>query len=131
MPKHIHADLMMQYAKDAMETDKPWERWEYFDGNLWVVPDFPMAFDEECQYRRKPDVIKINGFEVPVPLKVAPGLGTLYSYAHPSGEDLHITNTWDNDNFDKRLLQKGLIHLTKEAAVAHAKALLSFTEIKE
>lgn len=29
MPKHIHADLMMLYAKDALETDKPWERWEH------------------------------------------------------------------------------------------------------
>ena len=35
MTKHIHADLMMEYAKDAMETDKPWERWEYNDGSGW------------------------------------------------------------------------------------------------
>ena len=21
---HVHAELMMQYAQDAMETDKPW-----------------------------------------------------------------------------------------------------------
>jgi len=27
--KHIHADLMLEYAKDASETDKPWERWEW------------------------------------------------------------------------------------------------------
>ena len=27
--KHKHAELMMQYAQDAMETDKPWERWQY------------------------------------------------------------------------------------------------------
>lgn len=26
--KHPHAELMAQYAQDAMETDKPWERWE-------------------------------------------------------------------------------------------------------
>jgi hypothetical protein len=25
---HIHAHLMVEYAKDALETDKPWERWE-------------------------------------------------------------------------------------------------------
>ena len=28
MTAHVHAALMLQYAKDAMETDKPWERWE-------------------------------------------------------------------------------------------------------
>ena len=26
--KHVHADLILQYAHDAQETDKPWERWE-------------------------------------------------------------------------------------------------------
>lgn len=29
------------------------------------------------------------------------------------------------------LLKRGLVHLTKEAAIAHAKAMLSLTEIKE
>lgn len=34
--KHPHAELMKQYAEDAMETDKPWERWEYScDGSPW------------------------------------------------------------------------------------------------
>ena len=30
--KHKHADLMLQYAEDAMETDRPWERWEWRRG---------------------------------------------------------------------------------------------------
>ena len=33
--KHKHAELMMQYAQDAMETDKPWERWESFIKDSW------------------------------------------------------------------------------------------------
>ena len=63
---HIHAAAMAEYAKDAAETDKPWERWEFSCGNrdyrslqsqpLWVA-DF--------RYRRKPKVILINGHEVP------------------------------------------------------------------
>ena len=28
MTAHKHADLMLQYAQDAMETDKSWEWWE-------------------------------------------------------------------------------------------------------
>ena len=28
MPKHIHADIMKQYAEDAMTTDEPWKLWE-------------------------------------------------------------------------------------------------------
>jgi len=35
--KHKHARQMMEYAKDAQETDKPWERWEgsHFPGGKW------------------------------------------------------------------------------------------------
>ena len=28
MTAHKHAALMLQYAQDAAETDKPWKRWE-------------------------------------------------------------------------------------------------------
>ena len=28
---HKHAALMMQYAQDAMETENPWERWQFKD----------------------------------------------------------------------------------------------------
>ncbi|PHM53497.1 hypothetical protein Xhom_03495 [Xenorhabdus hominickii] len=28
MAKHIHADLIMAYAKLAQETDRPWEHFE-------------------------------------------------------------------------------------------------------
>lgn len=55
--KHPHAELMLEYAKDAMETDKPWERWEWrrSDGDEWrssavCVPTWSTNF----QYRRKP-----------------------------------------------------------------------------
>lgn len=38
--KHKHAEAMMEYAKDAMETDKPWERWEYqtpgYNATSWL-----------------------------------------------------------------------------------------------
>jgi hypothetical protein len=27
MGKHIHADLMMEYAKDAAESATPWDKW--------------------------------------------------------------------------------------------------------
>jgi len=62
--KHVHAEQMAQYAQDAMETDKPWLRWEYRFGekgsgdwsewrrcaeyNLWMTDSY-RAF----QYRRK------------------------------------------------------------------------------
>ena len=29
--KHKHAELMMQYAQDAMETIEPWRNWEAYN----------------------------------------------------------------------------------------------------
>jgi len=57
MSKHVHADLMMQYAQDAMETDNPNERWEFFSKHFcrWEsIGQWAPCWDEEEQYRRKP-----------------------------------------------------------------------------
>ena len=35
MAKHPHAELMMQYAEDAMETDEPWLLWQYRCEGKW------------------------------------------------------------------------------------------------
>lgn len=52
--KHPHAELMAQYAQDAMETDKPWERWQFADGFDWhPIRSNPM-WGASAKYRRKP-----------------------------------------------------------------------------
>lgn len=54
--KHPHAELMLEYAQDAMETDKPWERWEFRSviGDKWRgVNNYP-AWLASYEYRRKP-----------------------------------------------------------------------------
>lgn len=52
---HIHADLMRQYANDAIESDTPWENWEFFseDNQKWVQLVRNPYWDIETQYRRK------------------------------------------------------------------------------
>lgn len=111
MPAHKHAELMMQYAQDALETDKPWERWEVktCEQGGWYTPTSQVPFNEWNEYRRKPKTINVNGHEAP-------------EY------DDYI---WEDTSLDTEAMKRGLIHLTKEAAIAHAKALLSFTEKKE
>lgn len=58
MSKHIHAELMMQYAQDAMETGEPWERWEFYGkiSESWmsVKAGVSPAWWPDVQYRRKP-----------------------------------------------------------------------------
>ena len=126
--RHKHAELMMEYAKDAMETDKPWERWEILnDEFMWV----DLCQDPEWKflhkYRRKQKTININGHEVPEPVRTPLENGTIYYIPNVYNNDIHNSYEWRGDLADLALLKMGVVHLTKEDCVKHTKALLSFT----
>ena len=134
MSGHIHAELMAQYAEDARETETPWERWEYrhtgFDH--WKPCKFGDGkhFGSHLQYRRKPRTITINGREVPEPMRQAPELMSPYFLTDCRCEGKCKAHIWRGDSIDTMWLSRGLCHSTEEAAIAHAEALLSFTESK-
>lgn len=64
MTAHKHAALMLQYAKDAMETDKPWERWEwrdiYHDGDdaPWGQLSFHPVWRMDSDFAASPKLSK-------------------------------------------------------------------------
>lgn len=129
--KYKHAELIMEYAKDAMETDKPWERWQVkMKGDAqWVnIQQCPLWL-EYFEYRRRPTTININGHEVPEPVRTPLENGTRYYISYISAPDdaLVWECKWRSDKYDFNYLKKGIVHLTEEASVKHAKALLSFT----
>ena len=127
MTAHKHAARMAEYAKDAQETDKPWERWQHrYLKDEWADADGPFAFFDDCEYRRKPKTININGHDVPEPVREPLENGREYWVAdvskyYPPNYD------WYDDEYDAFRLKRGIIHLTKEAAQQHVDALLSFT----
>ena len=127
---HIHAAAMAEYAKDALETVKPWERWEFSCQKqeyktLWDHP----TWHEKNKYRRKPKVILINGHEVPEPHRTPLKDGEVYwALTLFSGA---TSLRWKDYDFDNSHLENGFIHLTKEAAEKHFNALKSFTAQKE
>ena len=127
MAKHKHAALMLQYATDAAETDKPWERWEFchMRGEYQSLHGHP-EWVEDNKYRRKPQVILINGHEVPEPHRKPLEIGDLYWTLtfFIAGVSEYC---WANDLNDNDALKGGFIHLTKEAAEKHLNALKSFT----
>ena len=134
MPAHKHAHLMMQYAEDALTTDKPWELWEFcLEGKSkedWIDCFDDPNWSPNCKYRRKPRTININGHEVPEPMRVAPEIGVTYWVADPVHERKSCEFCWDSNTHAPKWLRLGLCHSTREAAEAHARALLSFTEVK-
>lgn len=53
--KHKHADLMLQYALDAVDTDKPWKRWQVTVKAGWKSFHHEFSFNPHREYRRHPD----------------------------------------------------------------------------
>lgn len=128
MCRHIHAELIDQYAKDWKETHAPWERWESYDtsNKRWTTFTDHPAWNRHDKYRRKPRTIIINGHEVPEPVREPLEEGEQYYVVDLKGIDESPTS-WCDNFMDLSLLAYGLIHLTPAAADLHRKALLSFT----
>ena len=130
---HIHAAAMAEYAKDAVDTDMPWELWEVSIlessdeyRNLLGHPDWAVT----RKYRRKPKVILINGREVPEPCRTPFEIGDAYwTFTFFFAGVIEVY--WGGDREDHNALKNGFIHLTKEAAEKHFNALKSFTAQKE
>ena len=131
MAAHIHAELMAQYTQDAMESETPWEKWEYAEKGWkqW----FPCADHPHWsiynKYRRKPETIMVNGIEVPEPMVYPPKYGITYYLANPLSEFMYSQWQWtDSSSSDHMWLNRGLLHTTKEAAIKHGKAMLGIKD---
>lgn len=124
MPKHIHADLMMQYAQDAQESETPWENWEVIRSyNVWVtLRDHPF-WTTDYKYRRKPKTVIINGFTVNAPMDKEPDYGAEYFMPCLSAESLYDSSNYTID-WDKQNFERGLCFSNKEDAIAMAKSML-------
>ena len=130
---HPHAELMMEYAKIAQTTDKPWEHFEVWqnDSCVWKAIHLPVRFYSHMEYRLKPEppkTIRIGEYDVPEPVREPLEDDKEYWGVDPMAEELAWKYKWNNALFCNLMLRRGLIHLTKEAAVIHAKALLSLTK---
>ena len=70
MNKHPHAELMKQYAEDAMKTATPWRLWQIRqkDNGGWCDLIQHPQWYLGSEYRRKPKVVKIDGVVFPVPI---------------------------------------------------------------
>lgn len=81
----------------------------------------------DYEVRIKPKIITIGGIEVPQPEKTAPENGVEYFVPSFATDLLYVTNEWYDYPVDRQRLDRGVVHLDRESAIAHTKALLSFT----
>lgn len=86
---------------------------------------------KECHYKMCdytyesiPKTITVNGFEVPEPVRESLSYDDFYYVICLDADDFSLNESWDNNEKDFLWLSRGIIHLTKDAAIAHAKAML-------
>lgn len=129
MTAHKHAHLMFQYAQDAMETDKPWERWELrpMGSEQWQGCGSRISFSERCEYRRKPRTMTYT-VTIPEPMREAPELFGAYWIAQLAAEECAVPMCWRGRDWEFRWLKRGLCFATKEDSIAAAKAMLPIKE---
>ena len=122
---HKHASLMLEYAKDALSNEKPWNDWEFRSsvGSDWAsLPSHP-EWDLQREYRRKPSTVTINGFKCKAGVK-DPVFDELYYLAATSVTAFFCSLRYTD--FYKHLADAGLLHADKEDAITMAKAMLAF-----
>lgn len=128
--QHPHYESMKLYLEDAANTDKPWLLWRCRPdgGSEWRYLNHGPVWDADTMYQRIPQTIRIGGQEVPKPLSEAPNKGTRYYSPAFDSEGMCFSHIWDGTpDWCQRLLDRGFVHLTQEAAVAHAKALIAIS----
>jgi len=109
-------------------ADVDCENWQDLNNLFYPL----VALDNKfLKFRIALKTININGHEVPEPCREELEYGTKYFYPCPSYPDLCSNFAWHDDKYNLNHLKTGFVHLTKEAAIKHAEALLSFTKSEE
>jgi len=123
--KHKHYNLIIQWANDP--SQKVWWKtsvgWIKVDKPSWVE-DFDYHIGEEPPLPKRK--IMIGDVEIDAPEITPP---KEYYVPMITETRLHVKYIWNGDTHDLLWLKRGLIHLTPEAAIAHAKALIKVSTI--
>ena len=122
--KHKHYDLIVAWAEDPSQ-----KVWYKGSGDDWrpveISPSWRYEYEWHIGEHPPKRKIMIGDVEVDAPETIAPDCGTDYFVADPSDElYVGVIVDWDGDDYDGHVLKRGLVHLNKEAAIAHAKALI-------
>lgn len=75
-----------------------------------------------------PETRTINRFEVPAPETEVPVSSTDYYIATPTLTCLYSCETWNGNRVHRMWLERGLVFLNKEDAIAAAKSMLGMAQ---
>ena len=83
------------------------------------------SIDTQSGYYRAPRVFTHPGGTCPAPETEGPRLGSMYWVPDFSEDNLSYSYIWGRDETDNRALSRGLVYLTREAAIARAELMLA------
>lgn len=127
MKPHPHAEVLRAIA-DGIPLDEfeiqlgGFHLWLPLNGYAGKLLNEPGMFAIHRRVRN----INVNGFKVPEPCRVMPKVNTNYYCPSPHSPQFCLESVVTGNEYDSVALERGLMHLTKEAAIAHCKALLGF-----
>jgi len=98
----------------------------FFSGDRagWEDLESHPTWDDDYEYRRKINYVTINGFFLPEPEKVPPCYGDIYYVPTDDLDKPVLAWCWEHERQDFLFLKKGLVHLQKDHAIEHHKALI-------
>lgn len=119
--KHKHYDLIIQWAKDPSQ-----KVWYLNPSGCWreaTTPTWNLDFTYHIGEQPPPPKRKIMIGDIEID---APEVNPPKEYYVPMITEikLHVKYIWNGDTHDLLWLKRGLIHLSPEAAIEHAKALI-------
>lgn len=114
-------DVEYRFYDDEVATDN---EWEYF-----YMGSTPVSWllDGDHQFRLAQETIKIGDVSFPKPYQGEMEYDQFYYYPTIDFKSLYDSTTWTGTPTDHMLMGRNLVHLTKENAIVHAKALIKLS----
>ena len=103
---------------------------EVMKSDGWGAKAEHLGFTMYDTYHIKPKTIRIGEYDVPEPMREMPARGTTHYVVDTVTPNSPRKYIWACATVNIGWFNHGIIHSTRDAAVLHAKALLSLTEAR-
>jgi len=111
---------LLRHIADNVENGEIWsEGIDISDEAAWEDSVF---FGSASSVKLTPRTREVNGFTVPAPVREPIKNGSVYYVEDPTDSCWYVAHSWGGGDLDKRFLERGLIHLNQDSAIANAKA---------
>lgn len=91
------------------------------------MSDVNVFLSDDIEFRMTSEMVAVGGVSFPKPELKPLEDGDKYWVADPMAINHAILGLWTDSELDKLALSKGLLHKSRESAIAHAKALIELS----